>query len=348
MIDAGAKLFEVLTRGVGLRVRLFRVCSALSVCLLALLSLTAGSCNGNTKPSGNGSEPKNGGEPEKGSRLDYQVEDRGQLALVSKYLDALAAGDVLAAASMLTPWAKNEAEIQYRTRAAEGSDGFSAYVQDSRTVVTTHPRRERPEGLTRPYQRPDDRARNGTFVEVVLVRQTPPAARHFAFYIEPDAVGGGFRIDNILTGEPLTVPGSAPAINPGMPTLQAAWLVYYSGVFLARHPFHEPLPTDQPLDMPARITYLRSVCTPAFMQKIVKDYSGNVSRFIKEGEDQFVNHLNPPLTEEGPTATSFYVTFVVKKTGVSLGHLLDAVRLHGQWRLNSHTEVDRAPSVRPQ
>lgn len=310
--------------------------------VMAVMLLAGASCNGN----GNGKRPEPV-VPEEGTgnRADYLVPDRGHWALVNKFLDACAGGDAAAAEACLSPWAVSEIGIQYRGDGdLEKRSAMRSYVGAAAATLKSFPGRDRPEGIDRPYRRPEDSS--GDFLEVVLIRKNPAALKFLAFYMVDDPAAGGLVIDNILTRDPLEAPSSAPAINPSMPTPAHAWVVYYDAVFMGRHPFHTPLASDPLLPLSVRLAYLRAVCSPAFMNNIVTmpEFGGNVGGFIAYGEKQFREVYGNPIVNGGQKPGEFYVTLPARKSNdVALYHLMVAVRQHGQWRLHHQEEVDYVP-----
>lgn len=309
----------------------------------AVMLLAGASCNGNGKGNGTGPVVPDEGS---GNRADYLVPDRGHWALVNRFLDACAGEDAAAAQACLSPWVVSEIAIQYRGDGdSDQRTAMQRYVGATAATLRAFSERTRPEGIDRPYRRPEDS--NGEYVEAVLIRKSPRALKFLAFFVVDDPASGGLTIGNILTRDPLEAPSSAPAINPSIATPVHAFFVYYDAVFMGRHPFHTPLATDPPLSMPARLAYLRSVCSPAFMNNIVsmKEFGGNVGGFISFGEKQFREVYGTPIINEGQGPGEFYVTLPARKSNdVALYHLMVAVRQHGQWRLHRQEEVDFVPS----
>jgi hypothetical protein len=273
-------------------------------------------------------------DPNVDPRKALAVDDTGETKAVTRFFEACVAGSESALTACFTAYAAGEAKVQYKSL-----DAYMAAVKKSAAAATS---RGVSADFPRPYGRP-----GGAGTVLTYSMKDAKRDRLISFYCirEP----GGTRIDHVLSEEPLELGYSAPVLGPMIPQPTGAFLCYYLGAFMGQHPFLTDAQGYAALTKDERLAYLRQCCTSRFIGEIKRDpeAGGDVWKYLTVGGKRMAEMFSKPELKRDELNGTFYVVFIENSNSRPLYHRFEAVREHGQWRLDRMAADVTLPEVQP-
>ncbi len=297
----------------------------LSLCLL-LLSL-CGSCKTTSESPEESNNPDENNNNETTEEdpwkryLPFKLEDQQPLDDVRAFLQACQQKESEKVKAFVTDYVQKEIDLQYGSL----EKYMEAVIQRN---LSTSSLEFKPAFA---YQRPEDKAKGGFFVQFET-----PEEEMLAFYFV--ATAQDQKIDNILSSDALSFPDSAPAIGVGISSPEAALPHYYFGAIFGEI-INGRLEVSRPdvQNTQVRLTYLRNACTQNFIDYL-KSNNKNVLNFLDEGREILGENYDVPHLVERSKSSADYI-FKGQGNYQDLIWRFHVVREHGQFRIDRQEEV---------